>query len=305
MTEVTENEKQEFRRDSRYEDPFGSDAVTLPLNEVMGPILDPAEMPENRIREGEQFYFGEDVAKVFEELVIPRQIPGYHEMRYRCLHIGHEFVQPHTDVLDIGTSRGKMIRDLIGSFVATNQPEKIDTVTYHGVDYEEAMLNQARKAMDDLFVGDMKRSAEDARRIVRLRQWDLREGIPASHERRGYSLITSVLTIQFVPIEHRLRIVSSIYEALNEGGAFVWVEKVIGNSVYTDDLMTKLYYDDKRRNGMDEEAIVKKRESLEGFLVPQRSNENRYMLEQAGFKPFFIETFWRDLQFEAIVAIKK
>lgn len=286
-------------------DLYGTDDHFAPLGETLGVKLDTIEIPEDRVRPGQKYVFGADVAEHFEEQVISKQIPGYAQMRLRCVQMGHLFVQPHTDVLDLGTSRGKMIRDLIASYSIpeTNQPEKISTVRYVGVDSEDEMLTRARTTVNELFT-HIGCSEDEATRVVELVNWDLRNGIPASHPKRGYSLVTAILTLQFVPMEHRARIVTAIYDALVPGGAFIFVEKVVGNSLLTDDLLTKVYYDDKRRNGMTEDAIIKKRESIEGFLVPLRSEENRHLLHQAGFTQFRIETFWRDLQFEAILAIK-
>ena len=56
------------------------------------------------------------------------------------------------------------------------------------------------------------------------------------------------------------------------------VEKVLGNSAPTDDLMTRLYYGSKRANGYGEEEIERKRLSLEGVLVPVAASWNEDLL---------------------------
>lgn len=269
----------------------------------MGDRLDPIRIPENDFRPGQKFVFGQEVADVFEEIVIPRQVPGYKQMRLRAVQVGHHFVKPYTSVLDIGTSRAKMIRDLIASFsfAESNEPDKIEFVKYVGIDNEDPMLDLARIDVNSLFA-KINATEEDSERIVKLKNHDLRRGIPDAAS--GYSLITSILTIQFIPIEYRQRVIQQIHDKLNEGGAFIWIEKVLGTSYETDNLLTHIYHDDKRRNGIDEDAITKKRESIEGFLVPQTTRSNYEMLHNAGFRVGKVETFWKDLQFEAMIAIK-
>lgn len=285
------------------EEPFGA----IPDQEIgftMGDKLENVQIPENNLRLGQKYVFGQEVADVFEDIVIPRQVPGYKQMRLRAVQVGHKFVQPYTSVLDLGTSRAKMIRDLIASFsfAESKEPDKIDQVKYIGVDNEDPMLELARTDVNALF-SKINATEDDSKRIVKLRNWDLRHGIPKAEA--GYSLVTSILTIQFIPVEYRQMIIQDIYDKLVPGGAFIWIEKVLGTSYETDRLLTEIYHDDKRRNGLDEEAIVKKRESIEGFLVPQTTRANQEMLFNAGFGTGKVDTFWKDLQFEAYIAIKK
>ncbi len=91
------------------------------------------------------------------------------------------------------------------------------------------------------------------------------------------------MTLQFVPIEHRARVVHEIYEHTVPGGALVLVEKVLGNAAMTDRLMTEVYYDLKRASGYGEEEIERKRLSLEGVLVPVAAEWNEDLLRRAGF----------------------
>lgn len=117
-----------------------------------------------------------------------------------------------------------------------------------------------------------------------------------------YSVIVSCLTLQFVPIEYRQKIVSSIYKSLQKGGALFLVEKVLGNTDAIDDVMVKEYYDIKKGNAYTEEQIKSKRKSLAGSLVPLTMKMNEDLLEGAGFCK--VDTFWRYLNFCGIVAVK-
>lgn len=277
-----------------------------PLDELGGKQHDTVEpWPEDSVTNDGQYSFTDDVAKQFEEQVLPAQIPGYQLMRQRVLQVGAHFVKAGTTMLDLGTSQGATIRELIGYLVAKRRDNTTALGTrFLGVDSEEQQLAIGRRKLSDL-----RQQLEQQLGVrvpldnVELRRHDLVDGLP---EMSGYcSLITSVLTIQFVPVEYRQALVASIYNALAPGGALILVEKVQGNSSITDQLLQDIYYSEKSRLGMTDERIQRKRLSLAGFLVPKRSPENHYLLQQAGFEEFLVEPFWRDLQFEAVVAVKR
>lgn len=115
------------------------------------------------------------------------------------------------------------------------------------------------------------------------------------------SLVLSILSMQFMPTAYRQSMINSIYEALNPGGAFVFVEKIIADEG-TDDLNVDLYYQMKRENGYTEEKIMQKRKSLENVLSPLKAEWNEDMLHEAGFEK--VDMFWRCLNFCGWVAIK-
>ena len=115
------------------------------------------------------------------------------------------------------------------------------------------------------------------------------------------SLVLSILSMQFMPTAYRQNMINSIYEALNPGGAFVFVEKIIADEG-TDDLNVDLYYQMKRENGYTEEKIMQKRKSLENVLSPLKAEWNEDMLHEAGFEK--VDMFWRCLNFCGWVAIK-
>ena len=99
----------------------------------------------------------------------------------------------------------------------------------------------------------------------------------------------SVLTLQFIPVNYRQRIVQEIHDVLHPDGAFILVEKVIGEGL--DERMIDLYHARKHAAGYSYESIDRKRESLEGVLVPNTARQNTEMLERAGFR--FVDCFWR------------
>jgi tRNA (cmo5U34)-methyltransferase len=82
----------------------------------------------------------------------------------------------------------------------------------------------------------------------------------------------------------------------------ILVEKVIGETAELDDLFVKTYLALKREHGYSQDAIERKRLSLEGVLVPLTASWNEEILAGAGFAD--VDCFWRWSNFAGWVAIR-
>lgn len=276
-------------------DPFGSDEMEAPAD-VQGKQLGPIEMPDAKFKD-EQFAFNGEVAEEFENKVISRQIPGYNEMRHRLVNIAYKTALSDSYFVDLGTSNGRMIRDMVHALNNAGEQD-LRNIEFIGADVVQDMLDKA----ETLF-HEVQDQIVPAQFNYDLMIHDLRNGmvsIPAD----SAGFVSSVFTIQFVPPEHRPRIIQGIYDSLRPGAPFVWAEKVLSSNMVIDDLLTSIYYDEKSRNGIDSQTIATKRKSLEGNLMPFTHDGNIELLLGAGFERRNIETIWRNLQFEAIVAFK-
>ena len=114
--------------------------------------------------------------------------------------------------------------------------------------------------------------------------------------------VLSILTLQFIPIEYRQKVVKKVYESLNKHGVFIFVEKIIGDNYDYSELYEKLYYDMKSINGYSIDEIRDKRLKLEGVLVPCTNQFNIDLLKQGGFSK--VDIFWKDLNFVGYIAMK-
>jgi tRNA (cmo5U34)-methyltransferase len=115
------------------------------------------------------------------------------------------------------------------------------------------------------------------------------------------SLTLAVLTLQFIPIECRQRVLADLYRLTRPGGAVVVVEKVLGSDAAADKLMVDAYYAMKRANGYSTDDIEAKRKSLQGVLVPLTADANESLLRAEGFR---VQQFWQALNFAGWLAIK-
>lgn len=227
----------------------------------------------------EKWEFDADVAECFDDM-LARSIPQFDVMRKACFDIGCTFRKPNTDIVDLGCSRGGALEPFVKKYGATNR--------FVGVEISEPMRNAAEVKFSGLIESG----------IVKILPLDLREEYPHVIS----SVTLCVLTLQFTPIEYRLQIVDRIYQSLTDGGALILVEKIIGSTAKLDRMMIDLYYAGKDDQGYDEEAINRKRLSLEGVLVPITGHWNEETLKSAGFRQ--VDCFWRWMNFAGWVAVK-
>lgn len=244
----------------------------------------------------EKWEFDEAVADCFENM-LERSIPQYSVMRKAVADLAYnvinfDVIKETFNILDLGCSDGLMLAQLIDRFTVEDKEVKdryINNGKYVGIDVSEPMLNKAKfRFLDDII--DRK---------VSIYNCDLRTSFPQG----VYDVITSVLSIQFTPIEYRQHIIQNVYNHLSaKNGCFIMVEKVLGNTDKLNRLFVDNYYAMKRDNGYSQEQIDRKRLSLEGVLVPVTNDWNIDLLKQAGFRE--VDVFWRWMNFVGYIAIK-
>ena len=230
-------------------------------------------MVDNVLKYG-KWEFDQEVANCFENM-LSRSIPQYEEMRTLVCDIINNTYPDKYSLLDIGCSDGLMIKRLLK-----------DECNYVAIDSSYPMIKKAKANFKN-------------NRNVDILYCDLKYSFPDINS----NIITSILTIQFIPIEHRCDILKKIYDSLSSSGIFVMVEKLTYQDNRINDMFTKIYYNMKKRNGYTEQQILAKKKSLEGVLTPLTSDANKTMLKDAGFKT--VETFWKWMNFEGYLAIKE
>ena len=104
-----------------------------------------------------------------------------------------------------------------------------------------------------------------------------------------------------MPKRDRKETLQSIYQGLNEGGAFIFAEKTICENALVQDMMTFNYYDYKRKTFTTDDIMDKERE-LRHMMKPNTWNEIQEMIGDAGFK--VVQPFWRNHMFVGALAIK-
>ena len=237
------------------------------------------EVFRDKIETVADFHFGEKVAKVFDDMV-GRSVPFYGEMQRMIAEMTGDFAVGGTNLYDLGCSTGTTMLD-IDPYVDRN-------VRFVGVDNSEEMLKKCRNKLEE----------QKFTRAHELRCVDLNQGVHIENA----SVVMMILTLQFIRPLYRDKLIGSIFNGMNENGALIMVEKLIGEDSLFNRLFIKYYYDFKKRNGYSELEISQKREALENVLVPYKLMENREMLLRAGFR--YCDVFFKWYNFSGIIAVK-
>lgn len=225
------------------------------------------------------FAFDSGVADVFDDMV-SRSVPHYDEMQRMVCELARDFARSGTNLYDIGCSTATTLLSL--------DREIEEGVAFVGIDNAPDMLQKAAQKIE----------AAGTRRPIDLRVADIHQGFVIDNA----SVVTMLLTLQFVRPLHRERVLSTIHRGLNDQGCLLLIEKVTSEETSFNRLFIQHYYDFKRRNGYSEIEIAKKREALENVLIPYRLEENTQLLKEVGFRS--VEVFFRWYNFCALVAVK-
>ncbi len=226
--------------------------------------------------------FNESVTSVFPDM-LSRSIPGYGTMRDSVVRVAKNFFSPEKQnqyLLDLGCSRGDTIYEILDAV------EPKSEIVCVGVDSSQSMIATAQKLFEGWSNVDFVQSD-----LVDI------EIFPGK-----YTVITCVLTAQFIPLDARQMFYEEVHKGLSADGVFIIVEKVLGETPYSQSLLVDIYHNFKREKGYTDEQIEDKRKSLQGVLVPLRASENESMLKDAGFTN--VQRFWQCLNFVGWMASK-
>lgn len=248
---------------------------------------------DNLIPNKDKWEFDKDVTDVFSAM-LENSIPSYREMRKwttmlarRHLEESMTYFDSQNLVVDLGASRGEAIEDLQ------------NVVCANGLDVK-FILVEVSEPMRDVLTEKFHDRQGGLR--FNIRSTDLKYDYASVAEQNSVNLVLSVLTLMFIPLEYRQRVVKHIHTMLEPGGKFLFVEKCLGETAQSDEWLTTEYYQFKRDNGYNDEAILRKKLSLEGVLVPLTMSQNEDMLAKAGFKN--IQRYYQALNFAGWVAEK-
>jgi tRNA (cmo5U34)-methyltransferase len=232
-------------------------------------------------RKVEDFNFGKETTAVFDDMLL-RSVPYYAEIQRMVAELVSDFAAPGTKIYDLGCSTCNTFLN-----IARTLPASAD-VGFVGLDSSQEMLDKARQ----------KLAEEKFGRPCELVCADFNAGVNVDHA----SVVLMILTLQFVRPLVRHKVIESIRAGMTEDGCLILVEKILGENSTFNRLFIKHYYEMKMRNGYSEMEIAQKREALENVLVPYRLEENKALLQEAGFR--HVDVFFKWYNFCGIIAIK-
>lgn len=222
--------------------------------------------------------FNNEVASVFPNM-LERSIPNYEWLRESISIVMRSmWGNSPVDILDLGCSDGLTYEFLDKS--------GINISSYIGLDSSEAMIEKAKERFAEL-------------EIPEVEHFDLR--LPLPNFSGQFNAVFSTLTLHFIPVEYRYRILHDVYSLLHENGIFIIIEKTLGESLAGHKSNVDSYHMMKNQNGYSLDAIETKRMSLENVLVPLTASQNEQMMRDAGFT---VQRFWQSFNFCGWIAFK-
>lgn len=223
------------------------------------------------------FTFNEQVAEVFPDM-ISRSVPGYAATLRLIGSIADRYVRPDGRIFDLGCSLGAASMSVYQTIG--------DSALITAVDTSEAMISRFQQDLREQDISSITPLLADIRDI----------------EISDADLTLLNFTLQFVPIEDRLSLLSSIAEGTRKGGVLVLSEKISFDDFTVQTEMIALHEAFKRENGYDDLEIAQKRKALEKVLIPETLATHQARLAEAGFAT---STIWLQcFNFASLIAVK-
>ncbi|MFI8979687.1 carboxy-S-adenosyl-L-methionine synthase CmoA [Ectopseudomonas khazarica] len=228
------------------------------------------------------FVFNEDVVRVFPDM-IKRSVPGYPTIVENIGVLAGQFAQAHTTLYDLGASLGAVTQ-------ALRRHVRSDGCRVIAVDNSPAMVSRCSEylhAQDAMFQELLPVAVIEADILA----------LPL----QPTSLVTLNFTLQFIPPERRLELLTRIRQALLPGGALILSEKLRFEDDAQHELLTELHVAFKRANGYSELEIAQKRSAIENVMKPDSLEQHRERLLAAGFSK--VVPWFQCLNFASLVAL--
>ena len=222
--------------------------------------------------------FDDQVSEGFDTHV-RKSIPFYDEVQQMIVQISESFIRDGSTIYDIGSSTGETL------FRLAKKHETKKDAQFIGIEMSEAMMGQAKQKCAPYPSVQFFHQCADS---------------TSSFTDGDY--VMALYTLHFLKLEERARLLQKIHQDMNQGGALVFVDKILGQHPTLQELWNDMHWDFKKTAGLTDEMILEKSRSLRGILIPQTYDDNVAMLKAAGFTT--IECFFKWLNFSGFIAIK-
>jgi tRNA (cmo5U34)-methyltransferase len=225
------------------------------------------------------FEFNDKVVQVFDDM-ITRSVPLYRESLRRQAELAAHFYQPDTCIYDLGCSNGNF-----GLQFLQEMGERCFNM--QALDNSQPMLDQYQRRLE---------------LVPKRSQVNLCYASIEDYPFNSASVVVINLTLQFLALDARTKLLQSIYDALVPGGILLLTEKI----VHADDELSLLqqdwYYRLKKENGYSQLEISQKRDALENVLIPETTQQHRQRITEVGFSKMDIWLKW--FNFASFLCVK-
>jgi len=232
---------------------------------------------DNINKKNSNWSFKGNVCKNFDAH-INKSVPLYSETHELFLKLSDFFLQKESKIVDIGCSTGTFLSNLYDRHKQNDKRLK-----FVGVDNTKEMSRFCKKRYRNKKILFINKEVEN-------------------YKFEKCCIISSFYTIQFISPKKRQFLINKIFDGLNWGGAFFFIEKVRGSDARFQDILNQIYTEYKLSKGYTPGEIINKSRSLKGILEPFSTKGNIDLLKRAGFKD--IISIFKYACFEGFLAIK-
>ena len=228
------------------------------------------------------FTFNEAVVRVFPDM-IKRSVPGYPTIVENIGVLAARFARPDSVLYDLGCSLGAVTQALRRHVQATG-------CRVVAIDNSAAMVERCREylhAQDSMF--------------QELLPVEVQEGDILELDFQPCSVVALNFTLQFIPPDQRLSLLTRIRRGLLPTGALILSEKLRFEDASEQQLLTDLHIGFKRANGYSELEIAQKRSALDNVMKPDSLEQHRERLLNAGFSQ--VTPWFQCLNFASLIAL--
>ncbi|CAJ0991936.1 carboxy-S-adenosyl-L-methionine synthase CmoA [Pantoea sp. Nvir] len=223
--------------------------------------------------------FDKRVAEVFHDMM-QRSVPGYSNIISMIGMLAERFVEPDSQVYDLGCSLGDATLSVCRNI-------QVPGCTIIAVDNSPAMVERCRRHIDSCYEYTS----------VNIIEADIRDV-----DINNASLVVLNFTLQFLERPARLNLLKKIWQGLNPGGALILSEKFSFEDAEVNELLFNMHHDFKRSNGYSELEISQKRSMLKNVMLIDSVETHKARLKQAFFS--HVELWFQYLNFGSLLALK-
>jgi len=205
------------------------------------------------------FKFDDQVVRVFPDM-IARSVPGYELVVPMIGLLARRYVQPGSNIYDLGCSLGATSLAMAGAV-------RSEGVQIIAVDNSSSMVHQFGTLLEEQKSG----------LPIRIYQQDILET-----RVDNASVVVLNFTLQFIDREQRQQLLNNIASGMNKDAILIVSEKIRFADENEQVQQTAWHHDFKRTQGYSDLEIAQKRDALEDVLKPDDEEIHFQRFEQAG-----------------------
>jgi len=217
--------------------------------------------------------FDKEIVNGFDKHV-RQSVPLYEMFHKSIVDLSKYFIRRGTKIYDLGTSTGYFINSLYKEINRDNE--------FIGVDIESSMIEECKRRHKDTNIKFILENVLDV-------------------DFANSSVISMILLLQFLEKGERTKLLTKIYNEVEENTALFIVEKIKTSQIDLHDAYNDVYYDFKRSQELTDKEILDKNISLRGIMKPMLLEECIKILKDIGFK---VDINVKYNNFVSIIAIK-